>query len=610
MGLGLLTFFILVAIFAPLLADPESIEVTKATGGVLEPPSSEYPLGTDENGRSILALLIWGSRISLFVGLLATLMAMVIGTLVGLSSGFFEGWPAQVLYRLTEWFLIIPFVPLAIVLATVLGRGLINIVIVIGITGWASTAMLIRSQTLSIRERPYVERARLLGAGRWHQMTRHVLPNVMPMVFANTTLTVALAILAETTLSFLGLGDPSRVSWGTMLDDAFARRRDDDRRVVVHRPARRLRRPGRAGLHARRPGARGGLQPAGCGPVTDDRDRPRPARRHRHLRDVGGRRCPRCAASTWSSAPARSSAWPASRAAASPRWSAPCCASSPAARRWRARSWCWARTCRRSAGARCGRCAGPGASIVFQGALHSLNPVQRIGQQIAEPISLHEPALPKAAVEARVEELLEQVGLARSRARSYPHQLSGGQRQRVMIAMALACRPQLIVADEPTTALDVMVQAQILDLLKDLVRELGVGLLFISHDLSVLADVCDRVAVMYAGRVVESGTADQVFTDPQHPYTRALAGAFPRIGDPAARYAPGRAGRRPAGPAGAAAGLLVRATLPARRSTQCATAEPPLVEVAPGRPVACIRVGDVVTERSVPGGARPPRASS
>jgi peptide/nickel transport system permease protein len=220
-GLGLLTFFILIAIFAPLLADAESIEVTKATGGVLESPGDGYLLGTDENGRSIVALLIWGSRISLFVGLLATLIAMVIGTLVGLASGFFEGWPARLLYRLTEWFLVIPFVPLAIVLATMLGRSLINIVIVIGITGWASTAMLIRSQTLSIRERPYVERARLLGAGRWHQMTRHILPNLMPMVFANTTLTVALAILAETTLSFLGLGDPTRVSWGTMLDAAF-----------------------------------------------------------------------------------------------------------------------------------------------------------------------------------------------------------------------------------------------------------------------------------------------------------------------------------------------------------------------------------------------------
>jgi peptide/nickel transport system permease protein len=168
-----------------------------------------------------VTLLIWGSRISLFVGLLATLISMVIGTLIGLASGFFEGWPARLLFRLTEWFLVIPFVPLAIVLATVLGRSLLNIVIVIGITGWASTAMLIRSQTLSIKERPYVERARVLGAGRWHQMSRHVLPNVMPMVFANTTLTVALAILAETTLSFLGLGDPTRVSWGSMLEDAF-----------------------------------------------------------------------------------------------------------------------------------------------------------------------------------------------------------------------------------------------------------------------------------------------------------------------------------------------------------------------------------------------------
>lgn len=221
-GLALLSFFILLALLAPLIANSEGLEVTKATGGVLEHPGGDYLLGTDENGRSIITLLIWGSRISLFVGLLATLISMVIGTLVGLASGFFEGWPARLLYRFTEWFLVIPFVPLAIVLATVLGRSLINIVLVIGITGWASTAMLIRSQTLSIRERPYVERARVLGAGRWHQMSRHVLPNVMPMVFANTTLTVALAILAETTLSFLGLGDPTRVSWGTMLDDAFS----------------------------------------------------------------------------------------------------------------------------------------------------------------------------------------------------------------------------------------------------------------------------------------------------------------------------------------------------------------------------------------------------
>ena len=171
--------------------------------------------------RSVLTLLIWGSRISLFVGLMATLISMVIGTLIGLLSGYFTGWAGAVLYRITEWFLVIPFLPLAIVLATVLGRSLFNIALVIGVTTWPATALLIRAQTLSIKERPYLERARVLGAGRAHQIGRHILPNVMPMVFANTTLTVAGAILSETTLSFLGLGDPTRVSWGSMLDSAY-----------------------------------------------------------------------------------------------------------------------------------------------------------------------------------------------------------------------------------------------------------------------------------------------------------------------------------------------------------------------------------------------------
>ena len=188
-------------------------------------------------------------------------------------------------------------------------------------------------------------------------------------------------------------------------------------------------------------------------------------------------------------------------------------------------------------------------------------------------------------------ELLDQVGLSADRARSYPHQLSGGQKQRVMIAMALACRPRLIVADEPTTALDVMVQAQILDLLGDLVHDLGVGLLIISHDLSVLSDVCDRVLVMYAGRVVETGTAKEVFTDPLHPYTAALSGAFPRIGDPAARYAPAGLAGDPPDPRELPTGCSFAPRCP-RAVDRCTHAEPPLVEVVPGRPVACIRVGE------------------
>jgi peptide/nickel transport system ATP-binding protein len=176
-------------------------------------------------------------------------------------------------------------------------------------------------------------------------------------------------------------------------------------------------------------------------------------------------------------------------------------------------------------------------SIVFQGALHALNPVQRVGDQIGEAIRLHSKG-GGGSVSKRVGELMELVGLPARRAAAYPHQLSGGQRQRVLIGLAVACDPRLLIADEPTTALDVMVQAQVLRLLADLQRELGLAIIFITHDLSTLADICRRIAVMYAGRIVEDGPNDKVFAEAVHPYTRALAAAFPVIGDPAFRMRP------------------------------------------------------------------------
>ena len=230
-----------------------------------------------------------------------------------------------------------------------------------------------------------------------------------------------------------------------------------------------------------------------------------------------------------------------------------------------------------------------GASMVFQGALHSLNPVQRVGAQIAEPIRLHEPGLADAQVDGRVADLLDQVGLPPTRARSYPHQMSGGQRQRVMIAMALACRPRLIVADEPTTALDVMVQAQVLGVLRELVRELDVGLLMISHDLSVLADLCDRIAVMYAGRVIEHGPADKVFSDPLHPYAAALARSFPKIGDRAARYAPAGLPGDPPDPAELPTGCTFHPRCP-KRFDDCDSVVPELRSDGAGRAAACLLV--------------------
>ena len=228
-----------------------------------------------------------------------------------------------------------------------------------------------------------------------------------------------------------------------------------------------------------------------------------------------------------------------------------------------------------------------GASMVFQGALHSLNPVQRIGAQILEPILLHDPAVSPAAARTRAGNLLEQVGLPLARLDGYPHQLSGGQRQRVMIAMALACGPRLVIADEPTTALDVMVQAQVLGVLTGLVRELGLGLLMISHDLSVLGTTCDRVAVMYAGRVIEQGSAESVFDDPLHPYTDALAAAFPRVGDPAARRAPRGLVGDPPDPRALPSGCPFHPRCPRARSI-CPTEDPPPRSPEPGRPVRCV----------------------
>jgi peptide/nickel transport system ATP-binding protein len=233
-----------------------------------------------------------------------------------------------------------------------------------------------------------------------------------------------------------------------------------------------------------------------------------------------------------------------------------------------------------------------GASMVFQGAMHSLNPVRRVGIQIAEPIRLHDESVSPDAADIRVAELLEQVGLPAARATAYPHELSGGQRQRVMIAMALACRPRLLVADEPTTGLDVMVQAQVLTLLTDLVRELDLGLLMISHDLSALSTTCDRVVVMYGGRVVEEGTAAEVFDDPRHPYSAALAGAFPRVGDPAARFAPAGLPGDPPDPRDLPEGCSFAPRCPLVVD-RCHSVDPALVPFAPGRAAACIRVDEI-----------------
>jgi peptide/nickel transport system ATP-binding protein len=219
-------------------------------------------------------------------------------------------------------------------------------------------------------------------------------------------------------------------------------------------------------------------------------------------------------------------------------------------------------------------------SLVFQGAMNSLDPVQKVGRQIADAIRLHEPG---AEVRVRVADLLETVGLTAALGNRYAHQLSGGQRQRVMIALALACRPVLVIADEPTTALDVVMQAQILELLEHLREELGLALILISHDLGVLAETCDRIAVMYAGRIVEAGPVDAVFSSPQHPYTQRLLESLPVIGGARGLAEPIPGG--PPAPGEDPGGCAFRPRCP--HAAEKCLQPPPLREVAVGHSARC-----------------------
>lgn len=219
-GTIILLFFIVVATIGPILMPFSTMEFGQVED-ILLSPSSAHLFGTDDMGRDVLANLISGARISLLIGALATAISMIIGTSIGILAGYFGNGIDNLLMRFTDFFLVIPWLPLMMVLAAILGTSIWNIIFVIGITGWAGTARVVRSQTLSVRERQFVERTVSIGAGHKHIMFRHILPNVFPLVFANTVLVAAIAIISETTLSFLGLGDPTMASWGMMLHYAF-----------------------------------------------------------------------------------------------------------------------------------------------------------------------------------------------------------------------------------------------------------------------------------------------------------------------------------------------------------------------------------------------------
>lgn len=232
LGLAILVVFTVLALAPQVFVGPLDTVVTAGRDDLF-PPSAQYPLGTDTLGRSVLNMTVWGSRISMVIGFLATIVTIVVGVLIGLVAGYAGGRLDAVLMRITDLFLVLPTFVLALILAPIIlelvgskteiagiRMTLLVIVVVIGLTSWASTARVIRSQVLSLKERAFVDRARAIGAGGIHIMRRHLLPNVINLIIANTVLTFAGAVLTETTLAFIGLGDPFAPSWGQVLNDA------------------------------------------------------------------------------------------------------------------------------------------------------------------------------------------------------------------------------------------------------------------------------------------------------------------------------------------------------------------------------------------------------
>jgi oligopeptide/dipeptide ABC transporter ATP-binding protein len=617
-GAVMLGLTILVAIFAPLLAPYDPYEVGHVTLlDVYQPPSAAHPLGTDDGGKDVLSSLIYGARVSLVVGFAAAAIALGIGGLVGIVAGYRSGWLGSLLMRITDFFLVIPDLALQIVLVAIIGPSLFTIVLVIGILGWTTTARLVRSQTLSVRERKYVMRARAIGAGDAHILRRHIMPAVLPLMLANMVLVVSLAILSESTLAFLGLGDPTLISWGKMLNFAF------DRGAVSAGAWWALLPPGFAIVWVV-------LATTLLGTALEDALNPR-LKRH-HLEAPGADVAPDrpvapvpSIAETGATAPILQVRDLAVEFQVDGRPMRAVDGVSFDLRRGETLGLVGESGCGKTTTVLGilrllppgGRVVGGSVffdgedlldldadalrgfrwtrlSLVFQGAMNALNPVRTVGDQIAEAVRLHEPGTTKAAAAARAAELLERVGIGRRRANEYPHTYSGGMRQRAMIALALACDPDVIVADEPTTALDVMIQAQILELLGGIARDFGMGIILVTHDLGVVAQVCDRVVVMYGGVVAEENDATTLFASPQHPYTQQLLLSFPDLAHPdrPLRGIPGSPPRLDAMPAG----CRFAPRCP-HAFDRCAIERPPDYATAGGR-ASCFLLDPAEAERS------------
>jgi peptide/nickel transport system permease protein len=604
-GLTITVIFLILAIFAPLIAPYGYNQYTSHGVRFMQQaaPSAHHWLGTTVQSDDVLSRVIWGARTSIEVVILALLLSIVIGVPLGLISGYFGGWIDRILVLINDSLIAFPYLLLAIVIAFLLqgsiGGGVATAAIAITVIYIPQYFRVVRNSVLSVREEPYVEAGRVIGARPRTVITRYVFANVVQSVPVLASLNAADAILTLAALSFLGIGiDPSAAAeWGydisRGIDDAQAgywwtglfpglaiillvagltlvgeSLNDTINPVLRQRRFGRLAPPENppvTSLAAELP-----MTPvirvrdlrvwyaSDRGPVQAVDGVSFDVRQGETLGVVGESGCGK------------------STLARGLLGLLPDAAISDGVVELEGRNLIglppdelrWLR--------------GPSLGMIFQEPMTRLDPLMRVSAHFAETLRTHERQLSDGEIHKRSLDALAGVGIPPTRFNNYPYEFSGGMRQRILIALTLVLQPKFVIADEPTTALDVLVEAQILEILADIKRNFDTSVLFITHNLGIVAEACDRIAVMYAGRIVEQGPVTSVFADPQHPYTRELLASTISLSTTGLHYIDGA----PPDLAAPPTGCRFHPRCPAVMDI-CSERFPQAVELGGGHPVEC-----------------------
>ena len=547
--LVILALISLASLFAPLLTsqDPAHTSLTDS----LAPISGKHPLGGDGVGRDVLARLLYGGRTSLLGALLAVAVAVVIGVPAGLVAGYYRKWFDAVSSWVSNLLMAVPAIIVLLVVMSAVGQNTYLAMAVFGVLMSPGVFRLIRASVISVREELYVDAARVSGLTDSRIIRRHILPVVQAPTIIQAAQMLGLGIVIQSGLEFLGLGSATQASWGSMLNDAFGN--------IYTKPVLMVW-PGVAlAVTVAAFGLLGNaLRDALDGTATGGRKKARGATARKPVADkkappvlleVGGTGEAGDTDDALLVLEGLTVSYPTAQgettvvdgvsltvrrgevlglvgesgSGKSQTAFAVLGLLPPEAQVTTARLLFDGAELGLLGRAAMNRYRGHRIAYVPQEPMSNLDPSFRIGAQLVEPVRRH---LGLSAAEARAKclGLLERVGITDPERvfRSYPHQISGGMAQRVLIAGAVCCEPDLLIADEPTTALDVTVQAEVLDLMRSLQRERNMGMILVTHDFGVVADICDRVTVMQTGTVVESAPVARLFADPQHPYTRML----------------------------------------------------------------------------------------